>query len=97
MWSLDYVQVPIEDEQKDSSTRSKSRNNSESQASEKISNETVAAKPNVPHHRLVKQIHVSHDNSRNLMKSGSESSLSGEIGQRNKVSLLLQKYATQDL
>jgi len=67
MWSLDYVQVPVEDEQKPKESDSET---------DKISNEHAKTGP--PHHRLVKQIHVSQDGSRNLMKSGSESSLSGE-------------------
>lgn len=64
MWSLDYVQVPVEDDPQ--SKRVAINQNTKSEDEDKPS-----------HHRLVKQIHVSNENSRTLMKSGSESSLSG--------------------
>lgn len=68
MWSIDYVQVPDED----ISTTPKSVE----PKSPKPCNEVT--KPTSIHPRLVKQIHVSNDASVNLMKSGSESSLSEE-------------------
>ncbi|XP_066149954.1 WD repeat and FYVE domain-containing protein 3 [Euwallacea fornicatus] len=89
MWSLDYVQVPIEDDQQKSTEILKLRTESESGVADKLSNETSIKTP-VPHHRLVKQIHVSQESSRNLMKSGSESSLSGDAGPKTpKIEMII--------
>ncbi|XP_019753468.2 WD repeat and FYVE domain-containing protein 3 isoform X1 [Dendroctonus ponderosae] len=85
MWSLDYVQVPIEDDHKNSNiVKPKADGNSNSP--EKINTEV---KPATPHHRLVKQVHVSNDNARNLMKSGSESSLSGDASPKVKIEMVI--------
>ncbi|KAF7272906.1 hypothetical protein GWI33_014343 [Rhynchophorus ferrugineus] len=77
MWSIDYVQVPIETDQNTPTEKIKS------ESKDLITNEPV--RPSPSQHRLVKQIHVSHDSSGSLMKSGSESSLSEDLGQRNVV------------
>ncbi|KAL1508880.1 hypothetical protein ABEB36_003702 [Hypothenemus hampei] len=79
MWSLDYVQVPIKDDQKSFKLIDT--------IPEKINNEST--KPSSPQHRLVKQINTSHDNGRNLMKSGSESSLSGDSTQKTKIEMVV--------
>lgn len=66
MWSIDYVQVPDED-------------NKSTTPTPKPCNEPIKPPLSI-HHRLVKQINVSSDSSGSgvLMKSGSESSLSEE-------------------
>lgn len=66
MWSIDYVQVPIDDECDDQ---------------QQVPSETTVRqeRPTPIHHRLVKQVNVSSDSSTGgslLIKSGSESSLS---------------------
>lgn len=63
MWSIDYVQVPSEDQTNDTPP-------------------TPHTKPTPMHHRLVKQVHISHDSAGSLMKSGSESSLSEDAAVR---------------
>ncbi|XP_050299394.1 WD repeat and FYVE domain-containing protein 3 [Anthonomus grandis grandis] len=69
MWSLDYVQVPIETcnpAKKDNNT--KSNNNEPS---------------------LVKEKNTQQESGRNLMKSGSESSLAGDLGIKNKIEMVI--------
>lgn len=63
MWSIDYVQVPSEDQTNEAPSAS-------------------LTKPTPIHHRLVKQVHISHDSVGSLMKSGSESSLSEDAAVR---------------
>lgn len=76
MWSIDYVQVPVDEKiancinQEDNDEKNeKSPNN-------------MLARPTPIHHRLVKQINVSSDSGGSLIKSGSESSLSEDSNVR---------------
>lgn len=65
MWSIDYVQVPSDD-----------------QTNETPPLPNSSTKQTPMHHRLIKQVHISHDSGGSLMKSGSESSLSEDAAVR---------------
>ncbi|XP_060523655.1 WD repeat and FYVE domain-containing protein 3 [Cylas formicarius] len=80
MWSIDYVQVPIEE---GSATPTHRMQSPKHKPNQEITNEPV--KPISAHHRLVKQIHVASDGS--LIKSGSESSLSEDITHKRTVDI----------
>lgn len=75
MWSIDYVQVPIDE--KDINITSKE---SKEGKWEKPNNTII--RPTPIHHRLVKQINVSSESGGSLIKSGSESSLSEDSNAR---------------
>lgn len=67
MWSIDYVQVPVEGRE------AIAHKDNEEKIAEKANN---ILRPTPIHSRLVKQINVSSESGGSLIKSGSESSLS---------------------
>lgn len=75
MWSIDYVQVPMEERDLPNLTKEEKETKCEK------TNEPIV-RPTPIHHRLVKQINVSSDSSGSLIKSGSESSLSEDSNTR---------------
>ncbi|CAK9831938.1 WD repeat and FYVE domain-containing protein 3 [Anthophora retusa] len=70
MWSMDYVQVPAEEEKPEEVATTKEKNTKSS----KNENQNESTKKRV--HELVKQMSISAEGSSMLAKSGSESSLS---------------------
>ncbi|XP_056639814.1 WD repeat and FYVE domain-containing protein 3 isoform X1 [Diorhabda sublineata] len=95
MWSIDYVQVP--DEQSTNSINSKPPIEPKSPLSSKLG-ESIT-RPSSIHHRLVKQINVSSNSSLgssgNLLKSGSESSLS-EDNTRNSIEKQMSNESSKE-
>lgn len=77
MWSIDYVQVPVEGKEGNSSKECAI----EVKSNEKSNNNHIL-RPTPIHSRLVKQINVSSDSGGSLIKSGSESSLSEDSNAR---------------
>lgn len=80
MWSLDYVQVPMEPTNESKEVRSQN-------------NSPMKATP-LHNHRLTKQINISIDSSSTLMKSGSESSLS-EDGNNKKIESSCKEWRSE--